>query len=832
MLENFKTTWIEIQKLLQDGISLIPVHDKGEKRKMPFQKWDEFKTRIITADELWAAMERHDTTAVAMIGGQVSGNLEIIDIDTKYKPGIDAQLFSDLQALYPDIMQRLRVHKSPSGGYHLLYRILDGTPEGNRKLARRAATESELATNPGTKALCFLETRGEGGYVLCPPSLGYQVHLDRSIPLLTWEERCSLIQLCECYNEVIKEEKPYESTRRDDDYYDENPFTHFNNTVDPIPFFEKYGWRHARSNNRYIMFTRPGGRKGDVHGGFILDRRLFYVFTTSTDLESERAYQPSTIMAHYDFAGDKKLTYHKLVELGFGKIRADRERELVRRTDVPLPANVSERALADRQQFEQHMQETYPHGIFWSWGLRGAVEIDRDQFRNVAAGLGFRWWDGRTWQIKGQFVYEITDLNDLINAMRAYVREENADDYRRIINSFESFCEAHIEYTRSRFEILDIHAIVRDTNNTAYKFYQNGYLYISSEKYSWHCGYTTLAGLVWDADVSKRQYDASTVENNEQELSLYEDFITKACRYSEQKNYIRRIIGYLAHRYKDSTTPYIITMTEIIQDPTQGGGSGKNLFCELLALTTTFLNIPASQISLDERFLQAWHGQRILSISDLPKDFDFLFLKEPSSGTGILKKLFRDQKTVATEDMPKFVVQTNYSFEIKDGGLRRRIIPIEFTDFFTKTGGVDVHYGKYFPQDWSATDWQGYDNYIAECIRLWLSNPKISPSELSDTGWAKQFEINYGAATLEFFNDNIDAWLAAQDVTNADFAKAYDNYAHANGISPIYRKSSMSLTRALKEFCRYREILLAYDVQIKIDNQNHKCKRFAVKTPF
>ncbi|MGK3946568.1 hypothetical protein ABK046_50445, partial [Streptomyces caeruleatus] len=81
--------------------------------------------------------------------------------------------------------------------------------------------------------------------------------------------------------------------------------------------------------------------------------------------------------------------------------------------------------------------------------------------------------------------------------------------------------------------------------------------------------------------------------------------------------------------------------------------------------------------------------------SDVPKHFDFAFLKEMTTGEGIMKKLFKNEYNVPVEEMPKFIVLTNYGVDIKDGGVARRVKPgiIEFTDFFTHCGGIDVHFG-------------------------------------------------------------------------------------------------------------------------------------------
>jgi len=140
--------WHQIEWLHSIGLSLIPVRDKQQGEfapKTPYRGWKKYQTEPATLAELWSALDEQKTEAVAIIAGKVSGNLNIIDIDVKYKPGIDAVLFSDFNTLYPDLFRSLRIHKTPSGGYHLLYRINlpDGQPmPGKKKLAGRQKTEA------------------------------------------------------------------------------------------------------------------------------------------------------------------------------------------------------------------------------------------------------------------------------------------------------------------------------------------------------------------------------------------------------------------------------------------------------------------------------------------------------------------------------------------------------------------------------------------------------------------------------------------------------------------------------------------------------------------
>jgi hypothetical protein len=274
-------------------------------------------------------------------------------------------------------------------------------------------------------------------------------------------------------------------------------------------------------------------------------------------------------------------------------------------------------------------------------------------------------------------------------------------------------------------------------------------------------------------------------------------------------------IGYLCHEFKDESDAYIVVLVEQCPDPKSGGGSGKNIFSNMLKYATSVKNLPGSQVVLDKDFLQSWDYEKVLSISDVPKKFDFLFLKELSSGNGINKKLFKNISTVDVGDMPKLLVSTNYSYEVSDGGLRRRIIPIEFTDFFTKAGGVNTHFGKMFPTDWTTEDWQAYDNIILASIQQWLKVMRLTAPQLTEGGWQKQFEQEYGLLTLQFIEENITEWKLIKKVQVKAFNNTYDTFYSDNGGNKLYKLSSIRLNSALESYCQKHEIHFEKQVLIK-----------------
>jgi hypothetical protein len=827
MFEELSPKWSQIEAYLRDGFSLIPVREKEEVLedviypvKTPFKSWKKYQDSIITAEQLWKECDRYDTGAIAIICGKVSGNLEVIDIDVKYKPGIDAQFFTDLYRIFPDLHEQLRIHRSPSGGYHVLYRIKDHKVPGNTKL-------SKLKSVAKGQPPCFIETRGEGGYVVCPPSFGYEIHQDVPIPIITWEQRESLINLALSYNEVVKGDPTTKLVNKQDEFYDKNPFVHFNLSDAAENILQDFGWKVCNSSGNFQHFTRPGKSSG-VSASFIRHKRLYHIFTSSTEFESDRSYLPSTVLAILKFQGDSQACYRYLAAEGYGVIKPDKEETLVRRlvqTGENLPANISPQAKAKAQAQIKASNEDHPYGTFWEPTKTGFV-INREHMMTVAGALGFTRWNGLVVERVGHLLHK-RDEWYLIDALKSYIHEQDARDYNRIVNAFEKFMEEHRRYCIARLPQLDESIIITDTRDTAFKFFRDGLVTIKADSIE-HTFWGLTTGAVWADLVQTRDWDPEPPV-----YCKYTEFLELACRLKDRRAHIQTIIGYLAHNYKDESLPYFIVITEEVPDPKQGGGSGKNIFCSLLKYSTTFLNVAGSQIKFDEKFLQAWNFERVMAISDAPKHFDFAFLKELSSGSATLKKLFKDEISLSFDVLPKFIIQTNHSYELVDGGVKRRLIPLEFTDFFTKSGGVDTHFGCLFPVGWNQTDWCGYDHFIAQSIQAWFkAGLKLSNPELSEGGWTKQFNQTYGQLTREFIQENWPEWSSKRFISNEDFKREYDTFCQENGVAKNYMLSSLKMNAALSAWAIKHSYVFDKDARLQTNSIRVRGRGFTEKAPF
>lgn len=818
---SFSQVWTEIQFYLDNKISIIPVRDKPQTyngRQYPVKSaypWAKWTKEIISKSELMYLMgEKYDTLGYGIVAGTVSGNLEIIDIDVKNWPGIEARLFQDIKSLLPHIWDQLRIHRSPSGGYHIFYKITDHEPEGNRKLAFQAE-QKEAA----------IETRGTGGYVVGSSAMGYSIIKDNPIPKITWSDRCAIIAICEGYNERRKVIAPVVS-KAQSDYYDEDPWTQFNNSPAAESILTDNGWKLAGSSKNFIWFTRPGKNSG-VSASFNRDKRIYYIFTSSTQLEPSKGYNPATLLSILQFNDDKKAMYRWLVDNGYGKVKPGIERQklktISRNPSAVIPANFSKEAQQTAQQLKQELSELHPHGMFWTATEKGYV-ISREALTSIAAALGFRYHRGNVVKIEKLLIYRI-DERDFQDSIKQYIKEPEPEIYEDICNAYESFMQRAGKFTMSRLPMLDDSLILKDTRDVSYKFFQNGFLSIDAEMITFS-EYDSLDNvLIWADRCQPRNY-------NKASGGKYLEFLNLATQ-PEHAEHVQKCIGYLAHEYKDETTGYIIVLTEQCQDPKSGGGSGKNVFCNLLSYTTTYTSKPGSQAKFDEKFFQSWNGQRIFGISDVPRNFDFSFLKEPSTGSFIWKKLFKDEIEIKNAEAPKFIVQTNFSYEVTDGGLRRRIIPIEFTNYFTQRGGLDVHFGCHFPGGWSVDDWAGFDNYVAHSVQKWLqASRKLTAPELTYTGWAKQFEQTYGHVITGFITENFGHWVRVVTVSNEDFKNQLNSFMAENNIQKTYTPTMQKINRALVEWGAKQGIEVTIDDLRSVNSIKVRCKTFGGDLPF
>jgi Bifunctional DNA primase/polymerase, N-terminal len=304
------------QHLVQAGVSVIPI---GTHKRPAIPSWKPYQTRRATMAELEAWFAHHDA-GLAVVAGKVSDHVEILDFDD---PAVLKPWYDVVDAVAPGLVSRLVAVMTPTGGCHLYYRC--AIIQGNQKLAVNAQRE------------VMIETRGEGGYALIPPSPPW-CHPDHKpyvlrhgdlahIPTITAEARDILLNSARAltqYMEPARVKTPRHPTAADGT----RPGDLFAAQVRWEDILRPHGWTRVGQRGKVTLWKRPGKRERgwSATTGHFAD--VLYVFSSNAvPFEPETAYSKFAAYALLNHAGDFSAAARALHALGYrGECQIPQER--------------------------------------------------------------------------------------------------------------------------------------------------------------------------------------------------------------------------------------------------------------------------------------------------------------------------------------------------------------------------------------------------------------------------------------------------------------------------------------------------------------------------
>lgn len=296
------------------GAATVPV--KAD--KLPLVAWKPYQHRLPTEEELakWFA---RPGTGIALVAGGEAG-IECLDFDEKYARGILTRFSARAEEVGLDyVLGELIRQRTPSGGYHLVWRCT-GRRITNQKLASRPATAEEKAADPHARERTMIETRGEGGYFLIAPSSGYVLEQGdwSSIPTISEEDRDAILSLAQSFDERRPVETPEPVETKPAPAGELTPGDDYDAKADVPSLLKAHGWKPCGPSGKY--WTRPGKAKGISASWDVVPGR-FYVFTSSSEFDPEHAYRPWHVYAVLECGKDFSRAAAELRRQGFGGSR-------------------------------------------------------------------------------------------------------------------------------------------------------------------------------------------------------------------------------------------------------------------------------------------------------------------------------------------------------------------------------------------------------------------------------------------------------------------------------------------------------------------------------
>lgn len=378
------------------GLCVIPASTNGTKQPWPDgPSWKTYETQQPTTDHLnaWFGSGRYD--GLGYVCGAISGNLELLELEGRAVAEAHLSRYVTLLTEHglAELWERITagyLEFTPSGGIHILLRV-NGHVHRNTKLAQRPAREDELTadereilTRKPHKVFSrvLIETRGEGGFTVAAPS-GGRTHetgmswvLTRggvaSIATVTEDERDALHAIATMLDSMPAAAAPMPPAapgNRTAEFGGDvlRPGDDYNLKATWREILEPHGWRHVRNFGRAMGWVRPGKTTGVSATTGANDGDNLYVFSSSTEFETETPYSKFAAYALLEHGGDFSRATSALRAQGYGGPMPERDDTaelyaLIAPTapQGPPPFGGTEGALATVHQLPEREAEPEP----------------------------------------------------------------------------------------------------------------------------------------------------------------------------------------------------------------------------------------------------------------------------------------------------------------------------------------------------------------------------------------------------------------------------------------------------------------------------------------
>jgi hypothetical protein len=263
---------------------------------------------------------------------------------------------------------------------------------------------------------------------------------------------------------------------------------------------------------------------------------------------------------------------------------------------------------------------------------------------------------------------------------------------------------------------------IADSKNTSYLYYRNCAVKITKESLTL-IDYIDLGGFVWNDHVIDRDFHECSVGEFD-----YKVFIQNICAKNESRvKSMESTIGFLMHGWKNlSYCPAVILNDEVISDNPEGG-TGKGLFMNALAHMKKCVTIDGKSFNFDKSFAYQLVSAdtQILCFDDVKKYFDFERLFSLITEGLTLEKKNKDSIKIPFNKSPKIAITTNYAIKGAGNSFARRKWELELHQYYNKAHTPYDEFNKLMFGDWDDDMWCEFDNYMIQCLQLYLDQGLI-----------------------------------------------------------------------------------------------------------
>ena len=292
-------------------------------------------------------------------------------------------------------------------------------------------------------------------------------------------------------------------------------------------------------------------------------------------------------------------------------------------------------------------------------------------------------------------------------------------------SSVYNYFAEHTRYFREDFltllQSIEVY-FIEDSKDTSYLYYRNGAVKIKEDNVTM-IDYIDLGGYVWKDHVIDREFaHCDSIDCD------YQKFISNISGGDEERTLsMKSTIGYMLHGWKNlAYCPAVILNDEVISDNPEGG-SGKGLWINGLSHMKKVVIIDGKSFNFEKSFAYQLVSAdtQILTFDDVRKHFDFERLFSVVTEGLTLEKKNKDAIKIPFSKSPKVAITTNYAIKGKGNSFERRKWELELAHHYNKDYTPLEEFGKMMFGDWNDDEWCQFDNYMIQCLQMYLAKGLI-----------------------------------------------------------------------------------------------------------
>lgn len=286
--------------------------------------------------------------------------------------------------------------------------------------------------------------------------------------------------------------------------------------------------------------------------------------------------------------------------------------------------------------------------------------------------------------------------------------------------------------------------IVQDTIDTAFFFYENGFVEVTKDSVVLK-PYKDLPGYIWKDQILKREFVKLKYQDWEQgQYFAFANNVSDNYPKADGKPNnpdrfaaFSTLTGYCLHKFFNTKLKMPVFMDARISEYPDGR-SGKSLHCKAIRQMLNAdpengkqcIVIDGKTFDPDNRFkYEDLHiSTRVFVIDDVRRGLNIeLFFN--SIVDGFMRERKGEKEKVRIWCKP--IITLNYTISLHGGSAKDRVVEFEFADFYSVNKTPEQVHGCWFFRDWEPLEWQRFDNFMLQCVADYLKFGIIAPNTIN-----------------------------------------------------------------------------------------------------